>query len=170
MKTILFLACSIDGQIARSDDSVSWGDDVWRNYYEFCNEVGALLVGRRTYELMAQSPELTHLKLQTLGIVTQTLASPPSRTALFPSHRAALQHCQAAGYQRVVIGGGTTLAHSLLEDDLLDEVQLDIEPKIYGAGIPMFRRIDQERGLELLETRKSGAHTVRVHYRIKKRG
>src|SRR6185295_2320445 len=145
MKTILFLASSLDGQIARSDDSVTWSDDVWRNYFEFCSTVGVLLVGRRTYELMAASDELKKLKLRAFGVVSRTLKALPSDVLVFETHRAALTHFERARFHQIVIGGGRELAHSLLADDLLDEIQLDIEPKLYGTGISMFKDLPAER-------------------------
>src|SRR5204862_458715 len=66
-----------------------------------------------------------------------------------------------------LVGGGRTLAHAFLTENLLSEIQLDVEPTIYGSGIPLFGEIRAETPLELLESKRSGSHTVRMHYRVR---
>ncbi|MEZ4753768.1 MAG: hypothetical protein R3A13_05585 [Bdellovibrionota bacterium] len=53
MKKTIFLAITIDGLIAKNNHEVTWSDDVWKNYFEYCAVAENLMVGRKTYELMS---------------------------------------------------------------------------------------------------------------------
>ena len=46
------MAITANGMIAREDDSVPWSDVIFNAYYSFGKEIGNIVVGRKTYELM----------------------------------------------------------------------------------------------------------------------
>ena len=57
---ILYIAASLDGYIARKDDSIDWLnseklDDV--NYDQFFNEIDVVLTGYRTYDVINKISE-----------------------------------------------------------------------------------------------------------------
>jgi dihydrofolate reductase len=166
MKKTLFLATTIDGLIAKEDDQVTWSQDVWRNYYEYCSNVGYLMVGRRTFELMHAVGEADNINLKKFIIISSQTKPVGMPGDWFTSHLAAFEFLEREGCLHVVVGGGRTLANTLLSENLIDEIQLDIEPKIYGAGVPLFGKIDAEYDLKLIETFQSGANTVRVCYSV----
>jgi dihydrofolate reductase len=66
----------------------------------------------------------------------------------------------------VVIGGGSTLNAGFLEEHLIDEIYLDVEPLIFGKGIELFKDTDTETKLELLETASVSRNVIRLHYRV----
>lgn len=168
MKTTLFLAITADGLIAKDNDEVTWSEDVWRNYFEYCGNVGYLMVGRKTYELMNGSGEIDKLKLKEFLVISSKSKPNDGRGKWFKSHKDAYSWLSDNGCKHIVVGGGRILANTLLKENLIDEIQLDIEPKLYGSGIQLFGKTDKEYDLELLETRKSGINTVRVLYRVKR--
>ncbi len=55
-RTKLYIACSLDGFIARKDGSINWLTEYENNsetdygYSEFCASIGTVLMGRKTYE------------------------------------------------------------------------------------------------------------------------
>jgi riboflavin biosynthesis pyrimidine reductase len=48
----------------------------------------------------------------------------------------------------------------------VDEIYLDIEPKIIGEGIPLFRGDNLDIGLELISEDKISDSEIQLHYRI----
>ena len=60
--------------------------------------------------------------------------------------------------------GGPTLAATLLEAGLIDEVHLYLEPVILGAGTRFFPPLEQRIGLNLLDTRRFGSGVVLLRY------
>jgi dihydrofolate reductase len=62
--------------------------------------------------------------------------------------------------------GGVRFARSLLQNDLLDEIHLDVCPVILGAGQPLFTDLAHRTDLRLREsvTYESGA--TMLHYEV----
>lgn len=53
MKTILYMATTIDGFVAKKDDSTGFVSDVeWDSFQAEMKRVGNIIIGRRTFELM----------------------------------------------------------------------------------------------------------------------
>lgn len=166
MKKTLFLAITADGLIAKEDDQVTWSEDVWKNYFKYCSDIGYLMVGRRTFDLMHQTGEYTHIQLKKFIIISTKPKPAGVPGEWFTSHTQAFEFLSQEGCAHVVIGGGRYLANILLAENLLDEIQLDIEPKLYGTGVQLLGKISCEHDLELIETFKSGKNTVRVLYKV----
>jgi dihydrofolate reductase len=56
-KTILYIATSFDGHVASPNDEVDWMDryaNVEYGYKDFLNGVGAIIMGRRSYDIGVQ--------------------------------------------------------------------------------------------------------------------
>ena len=164
MKRVLFLATTVDGLIAKPNDEVTWSQDVWDNYFRFCAS-GSLIVGRKTYELMKRSGEFSHLTLADL-IVLSSHPVQGEGVVQCASPGDAMEYLQKRGCAQAIIGGGRMVAQSMLSAGQIDEIQLDIEPKLYGTGIPIFGDIGGEYNLKLLEVGQSGKNTVRVRYAV----
>ena len=57
-KLKLFIACSLDGFIAREDGGIDWLFTGDYGYTKFYNSVDAVLMGRKTYELALKLGEI----------------------------------------------------------------------------------------------------------------
>jgi len=167
MKTKLYLAISADGYIAKPDDDTPWSDDAWNNYHEICNSAENLIVGRRTYEMMLEAGDFKNLKLKSFVVVSrQSLNLTEEGRTSANSPKAALSQIASSGAQEAILGGGRNLNQSFFEQGLVDEIELDVEPVLLGQGIPILGELAKDVRLELLETRKTGENTVRLHYRV----
>jgi len=64
----------------------------------------------------------------------------------------------------ILIFGSPSTCHALMENDLIDEYWLFINPLVLGDGIPLF--IPQERRIDLYlaESREFNAGVIRLHY------
>jgi dihydrofolate reductase len=56
-KTVLYMAISADGFIAGPDDETPWSEEEWESFKAFVKTCDAVLIGRRTYEIMRQIQE-----------------------------------------------------------------------------------------------------------------
>ncbi|MPV50639.1 deaminase [Pseudactinotalea sp. HY160] len=65
--------------------------------------------------------------------------------------------------------GGATIATQVLEANLLDELVLFTHPAILGAGRPLFDRMPEPLGLDLLEERACSQGVVLHRYAVRKR-
>lgn len=63
--------------------------------------------------------------------------------------------------------GGGELAKSLFDARLIDQVGLNIQPVLLGAGIPLFYEMIQQIDLELLDCKPLKNGSLFVFYRVK---
>lgn len=172
MKVILYMAITANGIIAKPDDNTDFtSKEDWASFRAVCEKAGAVVIGRRTYEIMAQDPNLFWLKCQYFVLTSnESLESNIPNVTIMAgqSPRNVLQTIAQKGFKEVVVAGGSKNNASFLKDRLADEICLDVEPFIFGQGIPLFAPADFEFQLELLEVKSLSPQTVQLHYRVKK--
>jgi dihydrofolate reductase len=121
----------------------------------------ALLLGRRTYEfLAARWPSRGGALADRLNslpkyVVSSTLEAPGWNNSTILNGDAVdevskLKH-ELNG--NIVLPGSIQLARTLIEHDLVDELQLMIYPVVLGAGNRLFGETSDKKPMRLLETR-----------------
>ncbi len=168
MKVILYMAISINGVIAKSDDDTSWiSQEEWDSYSLVIRTAGCVVVGRRTYHILTKQPEFAELK----GITIVAVSGEDFAT-LAPNHLVAHSPKEALDllkdFKEVIVAGGGILNASFLAENLVDEIYLDIEPIVIGRGIPIFKDKGFERKLELVGQKKITDNEIQLHYRVNK--
>ena len=168
MKVILYMAISLNGMIAKSDDDTSWiSKEEWDSYSLAVRSAGNLIVGHRTYNILTKQPEFSEFKDVKLVVVAQEDFQTLTKTHLVAhSPKEALK--LLSDFEQVVVAGGGTLNASFVAENLVDEIFIDIEPIILGNGIPLFRDKDFERNLKLVGQRKISDNELQLHYEVMK--
>ena len=166
MKVILYMAISANGIIAKSDDDTSWiSKEEWDSYSLAVRTAGCLIVGCRTYHILTKQPEFAEFKDVKLVAVSQE-----DFITLTPDHLIAHSPKEALeilkDFKEVVVAGGGALNASFMEENLIDEIFIDIEPIILGKGIPLFRDKDFERNLKLVGQKKISESEIQLHYAV----
>ena len=64
----------------------------------------------------------------------------------------------------IIMFGSPTAAHSLMQQDLIDDYWLFINPIVLGQGVPLFSGIKEHKKLKLLETNVFSSGVVCLHY------
>lgn len=165
-----FVATTVDGYIARPDDSfdifVNAGDHA-NDYLAALRSFDAVVMGRRTYEIATKVgvddpyPWLkTTVFSKTLGPST---ASNVTITADDPIER--VRDLKAEPGRGIYLCGGGVLAGRLLEQGLVDEIIIKLNPVIAGAGIPMVVSEKSQR-LELVDCKVYETDVVVIRYRV----
>jgi dihydrofolate reductase len=167
-ETAAFLGVSLDGFIAGPDDELDWlerggGPPEDHGYQPFFASVDALLLGRRTWEVVRAFPAwpygekpvhvLSHRPAEGRN-GERFHAGPPG---------AVLEALAAAGVRRVYVDGGGVVSQ-LLSAGLLDELTVSILPVVLGAGIRLFQGAGPERWLTLREHRAWPSGLVQLRY------
>lgn len=168
MKVVLYMAISANGMIATSDDVTSWiSIEEWDSYSAMVRQAGCLIVGRRTYHILTKQPEFAEFKDVRLVAVSHD-----KFPLVSSSHRIAHSPKEALGllkdFDEIVVAGGGILNASFLEENLVDELYLDIEPIILGEGIPVFTDRAFEQKLQLLGHKQISDNEIQLHYRVLK--
>jgi dihydrofolate reductase len=180
-KVVVNRCMSLDGFIAGPDDSMDWGGGraladfvAAEDLAEVAAATGAMLVGRRTWEvgarMQAEEPDsvdypfsgpmflLTHRPLEPPDAEV-TILSGDIRDAVATAH-------DAAGEKNLEILGAD-VAGQCLQAGLVDEILVYVLPVLLGDGIhfssPGLARTD----LEPLSSARSGDATI-LRFRVRK--
>ncbi len=168
MNVILYMAMTANGMIAKRDDDTSWiSKEVWKSYSSIVLHAGCIVVGRKTYDIMAKEGDFAKLKDVFAVVVSHQdveLVDPLHQVAHTPQE--ALQVLK--DYPEVIVGGGGHLNSAFVQAKLVDEIVLDIEPRIIGDGIRLFEELGIDSSLVLLDTKAVSPNVVQLHYKVVK--
>ena len=155
----VFVATSRDGFIAGADDDLSWlpdghaGEDY--GYAQFMAGVGAILMGRRTYDVVEGFGTGWPYGDTPVLVATTRPLDPvePSVRAVSGTPEAMLAEVRAvAGDCDVYVDGGR-LIQQLVDAGLIDEFIVTVIPVDLGDGIPLLAGADQWDRLSLEASR-----------------
>jgi len=171
MKTILYMGITTNGYIARANGDSEWtSDEDLKGFYDHSKEAGNIVMGKNTYLAASKSgyfpfPDALNI-VMTHESIENTWGDRVMITDGSPSEIA--KTLEEKGFETLFLAGGGLMNSSFVNAGLIDEIYLDIEPLVFGRGIPIFAHADFELDLELIETKKLNKDTVQVHYRVKK--
>jgi len=163
---------SVDNFIARPDHGVDWlmwGDEVAAISAQFWTTIDTVVMGRKTYEVVARSGQADFYPGMKTYVFSRTLQQKPGGNVTIVSEDAAAfvrRLKQQKGKDICVMGGGE-LARSLFEAGVIDEVGLNIHPVLLGKGIPLFHPMTRQIDLDLKECRRFKNGCVYVLYGVK---
>lgn len=176
-KVLVFLNTSLDGFFeGEGHDLSAFGHDFEAFPSQPGEEVDALLFGRKTYEMMKfwatpQAREMAPAVAQFMNATQKYVASHApfdagwqGVTVLSGDVSGAVQGLRAAPGKNILILGSNTLAVSLLQAGLVDEVQVVVNPLALSAGTALFAGLAGRTDFHLLGTQvfKSGAVMLRL--------
>jgi dihydrofolate reductase len=123
-------------------------------------EAEVLLVGRATYESFAGAwPTYTGEFADRMNgmpkvVVSSTRTDPEwnNTTVLSGDPVEGVTALKAQGDGRIVVGGSKTLVHTLLDNDLVDELRLMVVPVTIGSGMRLFPETTRKRRWTMTDT------------------
>lgn len=168
-RTHAFMAMSLDGFIAGPNDELDWlvhRTDVEDTFTPFFSQIGALLMGRRSYDVVSGFEGPWQYR-NTPVLVATTRPLTPQRASVRaisgPIESLVRQAQEVAGERGVYIDGGHII-RAALDVDLVDELTVTLIPIVLGAGISLFTGVTRRHELELLGSRPIGGGLVQVRY------
>ncbi|GAB3128543.1 dihydrofolate reductase family protein [Tsukamurella serpentis] len=150
---VYYTACTLDGFLADQNDSLDWllsqpiDEDGPMNMDEFMGAVGAIVMGRTTYQwvvdhLAGSGDEWPYQACPTF-VFTHREVHPVHESVTVVSGGPASLRAEleaAAGDERVWVVGGGDLAAQFAEAGMLDEMLISYAPATVGSGRPLFPR------------------------------
>lgn len=168
---ILYIAMSLDGYIAREDDSVDWliGDgsegDNLGTYKEFYQSIDMVVMGYKTYAeiINVLSPnEWPYLDKKCYVLSKNHHFSSSEGIEQVQSFSQLEEKIKG---KKVWICGGSQLVRLFWDHNQIDELRVAIIPAILGKGILLFQSEKEERlQLKKVETYNG---IVEIHYQCK---
>jgi dihydrofolate reductase len=169
-KTILYIAMSLDGFVAGKDDDISWlfrYNDVNYGYNEFFATIGAIIQGRRTYDVEVQQGWENAHPVPSFVLSHHLPKRKPQRAdVVFTAEDIAevLKQAKQLTPKDVWIEGGATVAQQFLDRGLIDEIVLSVVPVILGDGIRLFGSTHGPIELSLREVKQFDKGLVQLIY------
>ena len=176
-RIIAFTHATLDGYIDEPHKwSFQYANEEFQDYgLEMTLPADALLLGRVTYEAMAQAwptrggnPFADHVNAITKYVVASqpvdTTAWEPAVVIAGPALLDEVERLKQAEGGDMIIWGTGQLTDALAADGLLDEYRICTSPVIKGSGEPLFRPASAGT-LELLDTRPLTTGAVIHAYR-----
>ena len=143
----LHMVASLDGIIAKKDNSVSWLDstgDVYEkgvsddNAGEVVASIDCFVLGSRTYEHALQLG-WPYGGTPTVVVTSRELPSTRKSVEFYSGDLTKLvDEILAPRYQNIWLVGGAMLSQSFLRLNLVDEISLMIVPVLLGEGLRLF--------------------------------
>src|SRR5258705_3339313 len=179
-KVTIHMVSSLDGIIAKKDNSVSWFET--SDYYEkgvtgqdteeFLKTIDCYVMGARTYEHaleLARSYGWAYGDTPTIVVTHKNLPVERQNIEFYSGELNKLVNEQLKPkYKNVWLVGGAILVRDFIRLKLADEIRLSVLPIILGDGMPFFDHIGQEQALHLKDVTAYKTGMVELYYEIKK--
>jgi dihydrofolate reductase len=171
MKVTVYMTTTINGFVAKENDDTSFiSETEWKAFPQFVKQVGAMVVGSKTYALMQKGNEFDDYA----GVTIVVLANSSSFKPENPSHlyvsspKDAIELLEKRGVREVVVAGSGATNGSFMRENLVDEIVLDVEPVAFGKGIQLFGDANFDTKLQLIGTKQLSPDEIRLRYKVGK--
>lgn len=168
MKIILINVSSIDGKISKwtGNNTYEWSStDDFTHFKKVISQNNLVVMGSGTFDSVKDNkkaglkPEKERLRI----ILTKNpkkyikYAVPGQMEFLDESPKKLISRLEKSGYQQMLLVSGGKVATSFFKNNLIDELLLTIEPRIFGIGEPLAQDIKLDIKLKLISTKKLNA-------------
>jgi dihydrofolate reductase len=188
-KLVLVVHTSLDGYVAGCDGELDGFDAGEENLEAVCSltkDADAALFGRVSFQLLNKNwstvkdcPDATWNQVAyscwynaaKKFVVSTTLqpAEAPGVTIIRENIFAEIKRLKNDQGKQILIVGSPTLAQSLIQEELVDEYWIFINPVIFGKGIALFGSADEKTKLTLLESKQFSNGEIALHFASSKK-
>jgi dihydrofolate reductase len=188
---IYYVATTVDGFIAHADGSFdgfpwdeAYGADLAARFPEtFPAHVRSaehrllpnqyfdtVLMGRHTYEVGLKEGITNPYPTLQQYVFSSTMQESPDEQVTLVSGDAVefVQALKQDEGKAIWLCGGATLATTLYQADLLDQLIVKANPVLFGSGIPLFAAVVKQATLELAEHRIYPSGHMVLHYHVRR--
>ena len=188
MNVWLIAAMSADGKIAQAEgqSSLDWTSKEDTHFFiSKTKEAGVVIMGRKTFDTIGKPLKGRRIFVMTRRPLPASPLQGEENTSLPPltkggpggvgvagtveytnlSPRDLLDQLATQGVTTVAIAGGSSIYSQFLQDGLVTDLYLTIEPHLFGSGVPLatgFERID----MKLVDVTPLNNQAVLLHYKI----
>ena len=183
-KLIFFMHTSLDGFVAGLKGEMNWlhvDDEMFDFVATMTEKADTALYGRVTYEMMQsywptageQPNSSKHDKEHSAWyskvskiVLSKTLREEglENTKVIADNLSENINRIKQQNGKNILIFGSPSATHSLLNQGLIDEFWLFVNPIIVGQGIPLFNHVPEPINLNLIETRIFSCGVIALHY------
>ncbi len=183
-KVILLMHVSLDGFTAGPNGEMNWikvDDEMFEIVSRLTNESDTALFGRVTYKMMesywpnagkepnASKHDIEHadwLNNNEKIVFSDTLKETPweKTTIMNGNIKEKVESLKKQPGKNMLMIGSTETAHHFMQNGLIDEYFININPVVLGEGKPMFKDIKNKINLKLISSTTFKPGIVGLHY------
>jgi dihydrofolate reductase len=176
MKASVYIATSLDGFIARENGDLDWltgtdsegsGEDY--DFHDFMDSVDFLVMGRKTFEVVASSGKWPHGNKQVIVLSSRPVQVPSDVAGAVESQSCSptelVKQLSERGAKHLWIDGGKTI-QGFLSAGLIQQIIITRIPVLIGTGIPLFGPLNKDIMLRHIETRSYANGFVQSRYEV----
>lgn len=157
-----------DGFIAKNSNqpSIEWTSSADKEIFiQRTKEARVIIMGLATYKTIGKPlPGRLNMIMTFKPEIEQGIPDKLEFTNDAPE--VILRKLKARGFTEVILGGGTSINSLFLQKNLIDEIQMTVEPMLFGGGLNLFKDLNLNIKLELLETKDLGNGVINLRYKI----
>jgi dihydrofolate reductase len=175
-KVTIHMLSSLDGFIAKKDESVSWlesSDNYEKGVTEedaekFMTTIDCFVIGSHTYELSLKLG-WPYGDVPTIVLTHRDLPADRSNIEFYSGDLSKLVNDRLKpNFKNIWLVGGAMLAKDFIRLKFADDIRLSIMPIILGDGTRFLDNIGQEQALHLRDVTAYKNGMVELWYEIKK--
>jgi dihydrofolate reductase len=160
------MAMTADGKIAKdSDHFPDWtSKEDKKMFMNVTKEHGVVIMGEKTFRTF---PKPLSDRLNVVFTLEKDPGKQENVKWVSGEPEKVLEELEKMGHKSAVLGGGTNLNTQFLKKNLISEIYLTIEPKIFGDGLGVFGG-DFDVNLKLNSCEKISESAVLLKYEVLK--
>jgi dihydrofolate reductase len=183
-KLVQFMHVSLDGFVAGPNGEMDWitvDDEIFDYAGHRTDASDAALYGRVTFDMMegywptaadqpnASKHDIEHSRwygqVEKIVLSRSLKGKNLKNTKVISDQVVAeiLKIKQAPG-KEIIIFGSPSASHALMQENLIDEFWIFVNPVLIGQGVPLFKGIRERVGLKLLKNHAFKCGVVCLHY------
>lgn len=168
MKTILYMAMSLDWYISDRYNKTPWSEEEWGNYKNAVSNVDGLVVWYQTYRDMFDFWEFEKINNPRTFIFTSKSKKNRWKFVFVKDYTDFLQQAELYKIDKILVGWWKKLNSYFLENNIVDEIFLDVEPFIFWGWLKLFDNITDNKSIELVGSKEYWDNSIQLHYTISK--
>lgn len=169
-KIKLFIASSLDGYIARKDGSIDWlytdGDYGFAQFYD---SVDTIVMGRKTYEkaleLVAEYPHRDKKNYVFTQTASEERRGKDDNVQFISDIIGFVKEIIQSPGKDIWLVGGADIISIFLKAEMLNEIIISIHPLLLGEGIPLFKNLQRQLNLNLVQSIPYENGLMQLHYK-----
>src|SRR4030095_12498011 len=169
-KIVAGFAISLDGYIEGANDEYDW--IVMDKDFDFAGHMkrfDTFFFGRNSYEKFMQLSNVSFPGITNYVFSNSLDKVDKNFTLLKGDIEKLVTNIKKQDGKDIAVYGGANLLSSLLELNLVDELNMSIMPVLLGQGKPMVDTLHQRVYLTLIETMKLSSGTVQLTYHVRQK-
>jgi dihydrofolate reductase len=165
-KVIPNLAVTLDGYIVGPNGEYDWCySDQDYGMTDFMKRTDAIFFGRRSYEVLVGTDQNPYPEKKKY-VFSRSMKSAAGAQIIGDNYIKEVMEIKNQPGKDIWLFGGASLTASLMNAQLVDELQLSIHPILLGKGKPLFQGLKNWIKFTFIDTKKYFTGLVQLFYRL----